>query len=62
MDKDHPLAYILRKTKANDLDAAFDKICAHNYFAGQFGQQIPVTESRDAWEHIKKLLLSETPK
>lgn len=61
MDKD-ALAYISRKIKAGDYDGAFDMICAYNYFAGQFGQQIPVTESRDAWEHIKKLLLNETDK
>ena len=56
MRKNHPLAYILRKKTAKDIDFIFDMIVMHAYLAGQFGNKIPVDDTREAWKHIKKLL------
>lgn len=56
MDKRHPLSWIKRLRTANKIDQAFDLLIANSYFAGQFGQQIPVDESRECFEHIKRLL------
>lgn len=55
---EHPLDYILRmrKPKESEIDSAFDLICASNYFAGQFGQNIPTDKSRECWNKLKTLL------
>lgn len=34
----------------------FDLICAANYFCGNFNQNMPVDNNREAFEIIKKLL------
>ncbi len=39
-----------------DPDEIFDLICAANYFAGNFNNNMPVDESRKAFKQIKKLL------
>ena len=39
-----------------DPDEIFDLICVANYFAGNFNQNVPVEESRKAFEHIKRLI------
>lgn len=55
---EHPLDYILRlrKPKESEIDSAFDLICATNYFAGQFGNNIPVDKSRECWAKLKELI------
>ena len=42
--------------KLKDPDEIFDLVCAANYFAGNFNQNMPVDESRKAFKRIKKLL------
>jgi hypothetical protein len=37
-------------------DEMFGLICSCNYFAGQFGNNIPVEESREIFRRIKKFL------
>ena len=56
--KEHPLDYVLRmrKPKESELDSAFDLVCSMNYFAGQFGQNIPVDKSREVWNKLKELI------
>lgn len=58
MKNDHPLDYILRmrKPKPQDLDSAFDMICAANYFNGKFGNNIEVEKNRECWAKIKQLI------
>lgn len=58
MKNEHPLDYILRMRKPNkdDLDSAFDLVCSVNYFAGQFGQNIPVEKNREIWAKLKTLI------
>lgn len=60
MKKDHPLDYILRmrKPKMQDLDSAFDLVCAMNYLDGQFGNTHQVDKNREIWEKLKHFLLS----
>jgi hypothetical protein len=41
-------------------DEIFDLICSANYFAGNFNANIPVEESRKAFERIKILLKEST--
>ena len=45
--------------KMKDPDQIFDLICSANYFAGNYNQNIPVDESRRAFERIKKLLTTK---
>jgi hypothetical protein len=50
--------HILRTIKGlKDPDQIFDLICVANYFAGNFDQKIPVNESREAFEVLKKIIL-----
>lgn len=37
-------------------DLLFDLVCYHNFVAGQFDGKIPVQESRQVYEEIKRLL------
>jgi allantoicase len=45
--------------KLKDPDQIFDLVCSANYFAGQFNNNIPVDDSRKAFERIKELLKSQ---
>ena len=45
--------------KLKNADQIFDLTCAVNYFAGQFDNNIPVEESRKAFDRIKQLLRKE---
>ena len=58
MNDKHPLDYILRlrKPKEQDIDSAFDMVCAQNYFTGQFGGSIEVEKNRQVWSKLKELL------
>lgn len=47
---------LLKIRSPKKVDEIFDLLCANNYFAGQFGLNIPVDESRKVFAHIKKLL------
>jgi len=40
----------------------FDLICVANYFAGNFGLDAPVDESREAFGRIKKLIITQSAK
>jgi hypothetical protein len=42
--------------KLKDPLEIFDLVCAANYFAGNFNQNMPVDESRKAFDRIKQLL------
>ena len=42
--------------KRENPDEIFDLICYTNYFAGKFNGNIPIDESRKAYERIKELL------
>lgn len=42
--------------KLKNPDEIFDLVCAANYFAGNFNQNIPVDNSRKAFKRIKELL------
>jgi hypothetical protein len=53
MKKNHPLKYILRRRKIRDMD--FDLVITHAYFCGKFGHNIPIDETRECWEHFKKV-------
>lgn len=55
-NKSGPFDDLLRMRSPKHVDQIFDLICAHNYFCGRFDSKIPVEESREAFEHIKKLL------
>lgn len=47
----------LYKMKGKDkVDRMFDMVCAVNYFAGQYQQNMPVDESRKVFDQIKKIL------
>ena len=46
--------------KLTDPDEIFGLVCAANYFAGNFNANMPVDESRKAFERIKKLLKSKS--
>jgi hypothetical protein len=52
-----PFADLLRMRSPKKVDLIFDMVCAGNYFAGQFGNPIPVDKNREVLEHIKKLLI-----
>lgn len=58
MKSEHPLDYILRmrKPKMQDIDSAFDMVCASNYFNGQFNGNIEVDKNREIWAKLKQLL------
>jgi len=56
MNKKHTLKHILKLTSTREIDSAFDLLIANSYFAGQFDLDIPVEESRDCWEHLKKII------
>lgn len=58
MEKNHPLGYILRMRKPNEnkIDMALDLIVATAYFDGQFRNKVPVEETREAFNHLKKLI------
>ena len=45
---------MIRKLK--DPLEIFDLVCAANYFAGSYDSSMPVEESREAFNVIKKLL------
>lgn len=59
MDKEHPLDFILRLRSKKQIDMAFDMICSINYFAGQFGNKIPIEKNRECFEHLKKLIITK---
>lgn len=46
--------------KLKDPLQIFDLTCANNYFAGKFNLNIPVDNSREAFERIKELLKIES--
>lgn len=58
---EHPLKQCLRWRDPKRVDEMFNLICAANFFAGQFEGHIPTEESREVFEHIKKLLSKVEP-
>lgn len=38
----------------------FDLVCLRNYFAGRFDLNVPVDDSRKAFERIKKLIQEDS--
>lgn len=54
MNKNHTPYDMIMKLK--NPDEIFDLVCAANYFAGNFNQNIPVDNSRKAFKRIKELL------
>jgi len=56
MDKKLPLYQIL---KLKNPDLMFDMVITNAYFCGQFDKNMPVDESREVFEKMKKLLKKE---
>jgi hypothetical protein len=50
------LKWILKLRSKSKVDMAFDLLLANAYFRGQFNGMMPVEDSREAFEHLKKLL------
>ena len=45
--------------KMKDPLQIFDLVCSANYFAGNFNQNVPVDESRKAFDRIKQLVIND---
>lgn len=56
MRENHPFKELLRWRSPKRVDEMFDLVCFYNYNCGNFKGNIPVEESREVFEHIKKLL------
>jgi hypothetical protein len=52
-----PLQFILRMRSKKGVDEAFDMLIFNAYLMGDAKGMIPVEESRECFEHLKKLLL-----
>lgn len=47
---------LLKIRSKKKVDIVFDMVIFNAYLAGEFGQKLPVEDSRKVFEHIKKLL------
>lgn len=56
MKQDDPFKMMKRMKKPDEI---FDLVCLANYMRGQFNGMVPVEESREVFDHIKKLLKKE---
>ena len=59
LPKNHPFSPLLRMTSPKHIEQIFDLVCAQNYFDGQFGNNIPVEESRLVFRHLKEMIENE---
>ena len=51
------LKWILRLRSKDEVDKAFDLLIANSFIRGTMNQMMPVEDSREAFKHLKKLLL-----
>lgn len=48
---------LLDQIKDEEIDFIFDSVCLHNFLSWDIGNKIPLEESREVFEFLKKKIL-----